>query len=43
MLFVEEVQSDFGQSYKKEQGSKSEIIYDVEKGIYFGKKRGVFV
>ena len=40
VLFIEEVQSDFGQSYKKEQGSKSAIIYDVAKGIYFGKKRG---
>ena len=29
-----------GGKQEKEQGSKSAIIYDVAKGIYFGKKRG---
>jgi hypothetical protein len=40
VLFLEEIQSDFGQSYKKEQGSKKAIIYDIAKDIYNSKKRG---
>lgn len=42
VLFLEEVQSDWGQEGKKKgfEGSKKGLIYDIAKDIYFGKKRG---